>query len=365
MDTFRQILQAAVEGGASDIHLKADRPIIFRINRQLVPVDAPAPTGNWISQIIETVVPKHLRVQLEEEREIDMALSMPDLGRFRVNVFQQRGGFVLALRLVKTIVPSFADLHLPEILRRLAEVPGGIILIAGAPGAGKSTTLASMLQHLNETQRRHIITLEDPIEYLFEDRHSVIEQREIGLDTLSYASGLRNVLRQDPDVLVIGEMRDLRSAQAAVSAANVGTKVFSTLHTGDASRSIQRILEFFPSDEREHAQRQLAGTLHAVICQKLVRGVGGAVVPALEILINTAAVAKIIEGDRLEKLQGAIELGAGDGMQTFEQSLVAMINLNQITQAEALLHAPSPESLKMRLQGVVLSETRRILKSRD
>lgn len=365
METFRQILQAAVQAGASDIHLKADRPIIFRIHRQLTPIDAPAPTTHWITQVIQHVVPKHLQQQLEEEREIDMALSEPDLGRFRLNIFQQRGGFVLALRLVKTNVPSFSELQLPEIIRRLAEAPHGIIIIAGAPGAGKSTTLAAMLQHLNETQRRHIITLEDPIEYLFEDRHSVIEQREVGLDTHTFASGLRNVLRQDPDVLVIGEMRDLHSVKAAVSAANVGTKVFSTLHTGDAPRSIQRILEFFPSEEREHARRQLAGTLHAVICQKLVRGQDGALLPALEILINTAAVAKILETDRLEKLPGAIELGTGDGMQTFEQSLIGMLHRNQITQDEALAHAHNPEGLKMRLQGVVFSETRRILKARE
>jgi twitching motility protein PilT len=365
VETFRNILQAALEGGASDIHIKADRPIVFRINRQLIPVESPAPTSFWINEVIANVVPEHLQRRLEEDHEIDMALSLPDLGRFRVNVFQQRGGYVLALRLVKTIVPGFSELNLPEIVRRLAEIPHGIIILAGAPGSGKSTKLASMLQHLNETQRRHIITLEDPIEYLFEDRHSVIEQREVGLDTNSFASGLRNVLRQDPDVLVIGEMRDLHSVQAAVSAANVGTKVFSTLHTGDAPRSIQRILEFFPSNEREHAQRQLAGTLHAVICQKLIRSPTGALVPALEILINTASVEKILETNQLEKLQGAIELGTGDGMQTFEQALVAMINNKQITADEALAHAPNPEALKMRMQGVVLSETRRILKARD
>ena len=270
METFRQILQAAVESGASDVHLKANLLIVFRIDRHLVPIESPAPTPLWIGQVIETVVPKHLRAQLEEDREIDMALSLPELGRFRLNIFQQRGGFVLALRSVKTVVPGFGELHLPEIVRRLADVLHGIIIIAGAPGAGKSTTLAAMLQYMNETQRKHIISLEDPIEYLFEDKHCVIEQREVGLDTISFASGLRNVLRQDPDVLVIGEMRDLSSVKAAVSAANVGTKVFSTLHTGDASRSIPPDSRFNPSDEREHAQRQLASTLHAVICQKLV-----------------------------------------------------------------------------------------------
>jgi pilus retraction protein PilT len=215
------------------------------------------------------------------------------------------------------------------------------------------------------TSRRHIITLEDPIEYAFDDKLSVIEQREVGLDTASFASGLRNILRQDPDVLVIGEMRDSESVAAAVSAANVGALVITTLHTGDAMRSIQRVLDFFPATEREHARRQLATTLRAVSCQQLVRSRSGAVLPAVEILVNTGGVAKLIEGDRLEKLHGAMELSTGDGMQTFDQALYAMAMEGKITKAEAFAHATNPEGFKMRLQGIALTETKRILGTRE
>ncbi len=364
METFRQILKAAADSGASDIHLKVGGPVMFRIQRNLVPVEAPVPTPMWIASVLQQVVPGPMLKRLEQEHELDLAIEVAGAGRFRANIYQQRGNYVLALRLVKSEVRNFEELHLPDIVRRIAESPRGIIIICGAPGAGKSTTLAAMIQHLNKTVRRHIITLEDPIEYLFEDEMSVIEQREVGLDTVSFGAGLRHVLRQDPDVLVIGEMRDAQSVTAAVSAASVGTLVVATLHTSDATRAIRRILEFFPSAEREHARRQLAGTLHAVICQKLVRS-KDQVIPALEILVNTASVAKLLENDQIEKLPAAIDLGAGDGMQSFDQALLKLVEAGTITQAEAFHQAPNPEALKMKLQGVVLTETRRILKVRD
>jgi twitching motility protein PilT len=194
---------------------------------------------------------------------------------------------------------------------------------------------------------------------------AIIEQREVGLDTTTFASGLKNVLRQDPDVLVIGEMRDPESISAAISAANIGHLVISTLHTADAAKSVQRILEFFPSADRDSARRQLATTLHAVICQKLIPSTQGGVVPAVELLVNTTAVAKVIQNGALEKLPGTIEMGTGDGMQTFDQALHEMVKTGRITQAEALQHSPTPEALKMRFQGVVLSESRRILGSRE
>jgi twitching motility protein PilT len=365
MQLFEQILRGAVANGASDIHIKADAPVTYRISRELVPVDAAQPTFDWIERILNHIVPPQLREQLERDRELDFSYSPPMIGRFRVNVFCQRGGYVLSMRVVKSAMQEFRALNLPETVRKIAEVPRGIVIIAGATGSGKSTTLASMIEHINQTARRHIITLEDPIEYLFVDRQSVIEQREIGLDTASFSSGLKNVLRQDPDVLVIGEMRDPSSIAAAISAANIGHLVISTLHTADAAKSIQRILEFYPSGDRDSARRQLATTLHSVICQKLVPSVSGPLIPAVEILINTTAVAKVIQADTLEKLSGVIEMGAGDGMQTFEMALYDMVKAGKITQAEALLHCPNPEALKMRFQGVILSENRRILGSRD
>ena len=365
MQIFEQILRGAAASGASDIHIKAGVPITFRILRDLVPVEAPEVNAEWVERVLQHIVPPHLRARLEQDHEVDFAYAPPQLGRFRVNVFQQRGNYVLSMRLVKSSMQNFQALNLPETVRKVAETPRGIVIIAGATGSGKSTTLAAMIEHINQTARKHIITLEDPIEYLFTDRLAIIEQREVGLDTGSFASGLKNVLRQDPDVLVIGEMRDPESISAAISAANIGHLVISTLNTADAAKSIQRILEFFPSGDRESARRQLATTLHAVICQKLIPATQGGVLPAVEILLNNQAVAKVIQGGALEKLSATIEMGAGDGMQTFDQALHEMVKSGKITAVEAIEHSPTPEALRMRLQGVVLSESRRILGSRD
>jgi twitching motility protein PilT len=366
MQVFEQILRGAIASGASDIHIKAGVPIAYRIVRELIAVDGALPTVEWIERVLNVIVPIHLRERLERDHEIDFAYAPPGLGRFRVNVFQQRGNFVLSMRLVKAVMQDFRVLNLPEVVRKIAETPRGIVIIAGATGSGKSTTLAAMVEHINQTVRRHIITLEDPIEYLFTDRVAIIEQREVGLDTASFASGLKNVLRQDPDVLVIGEMRDPESISAAISAANIGHLVITTLHTADAAKSIQRILEFFPTGDRDSARRQLATTLHAVVCQKLIPSAqGGGVLPAVEILVNNSSAAKVIQAGTLEKLAGTIEMGSGDGMQTFEQALHDLVKAGRITPAEAFAHSPNPESLKMRLQGVVLSESRRILGARE
>jgi twitching motility protein PilT len=364
MEVFSRILEGAVAAGASDIHLKVGGPVIFRLTGELVPVEAPLPTTEWLDSIVSEIVPGHLRGRLTEDHEVDFAYATPAGARFRVNVFQQRGHRVMALRLVKSQIRTFEELRLPPVIRQTVETPHGIVLLTGATGSGKSTTLAAMLDHLNVTSKKHIITLEDPIEYLFEDKLSVIEQREIGIDTASYASGLKNVLRQDPDVIVIGEMRDSGSVSAAISAANTGHLVIATLHTVDAGKSVQRVLEFFPGPDREPVRQQLAATLHAVVCQRLVRTTKFEIVPAVEILFNTAAVAKLIHGGTLEKLTAAIELGAGDGMQTFDQALYNLVQAGTISQDEALANSPTPEALKMRFQGVILSESRRILSSR-
>ena len=364
MQIFSRILQGAVSAGASDVHLKVNSAVVFRIAGDLVPVEAPLPTEEWLAGVLAKIVPEHLRAQWEHDHEIDFAYNMAGVGRFRVNVFQQRGSCVMALRTVKAQVRSFEELHLPPVIPRIAETPHGIVLITGATGSGKSTTLAAMVEHINVTAKKHIITLEDPIEYLFEDKLSVIEQREVGIDTTSFASGLKNVLRQDPDVIVIGEMRDSSSVLAAMSAANIGHLVIATLHTADAAKSMQRILEFFPGPDRDPARQQLATTLHAVLCQRLVRTTSGSLVPAVEVLINTAAVAKLIHTGNLEKLPAAIELGVGDGMQIFDQALYDLVNNGTISQEEALANSPTPEALKMRFQGVILSESRRILSSR-
>ncbi len=361
METFYRILQTAVEGVASDIHLKANGPVIFRISRQLVAITAPTPTEEWINQIVDSIVPRHARKRLDEDREVDFSYYLPNVGRFRTNVFQQKGQWCLSMRHVKTKVPSFEELGLLPILRDLAETPRGIVLISGTTGCGKSTTLAAMMEHINATVKRHIVALEDPIEYVFEDNQSVIEQREIGLDSLSFEMGLKHVLRQDPDVIMIGEMRDATSFMAAINAADTGHLVLSTLHTTNAAVAVGRILDFFRPDERDQVRRQLAATLKAIVCQRMVNKAGGGVLPALEIMINTPTVRKMLEENRLEKLAAAIETGVDDGMQTFNQALFNLVKLGKVTEKEALNKATNPQALEMNFKGIFLDEARRIL----
>ena len=361
MEIFNRILQTAIQGGASDVHIKIGTPVVFRINRQLVAIEAPTPTAEWLGNIVDTIVPKHTRSRFEEDREIDFSYFAPGIGRFRTNLFQQRGHYCLAMRYVKTQIPSFEQLGLLPVLRKIAESPRGIVLLAGSTGCGKSTTLAAMIEHINATAKKHIITLEDPIEYVFEDNQSVVEQREVGLDTRSFEAGLKHVLRQDPDIIMIGEMRDAVSFSAAMSAADTGHLVLSTLHTTNASQSVGRILDFFKADERDQIRRQLVTTLQAVVCQRMVTTVTGAVTPALEIMISNSTVKKLIEENRLDKLAAAIEMGTDDGMQNFNQALFALVKERKVTEKEALAKATNPQALEMNFKGIFLDEGRRIL----
>ena len=361
MELFNRILKTAVDGGASDVHLKIGTQVIFRINRELVGIECPFPTVEWLNKVVENITPVHLKKRLEDEREVDFSYYVPNVGRFRTNLFQQRGQWCLAMRYVKTRVPSFEELGLLTQIKSLAEAPRGIVLVAGSTGSGKSTTLAAMMEHINDTLKKHVITLEDPIEFVFEDNQSVIEQREVGLDTVSFHHALRNVLRQDPDIIMLGEMRDAVSFGAAMSAADTGHLVLSTLHTTTASQAIIRILDFFQADEREQIRRQLAGTLRGVVCQRMVGTVDGKVTPALEIMINSPMVRKMIEENRLDKLAAAIETGADDGMLTFNQSLFNLVKSGRVTQKEALTKATNPQALEMNFRGIFLNEGGRIL----
>ncbi|HXD00227.1 MAG TPA: PilT/PilU family type 4a pilus ATPase [Verrucomicrobiae bacterium] len=361
MELFHRILKLAVESGASDIHVKIGTPIIFRVNRQLVAIESPSPTEEWMNLVVKNITPVHLKKRLDEEREIDFSYFEPGTGRFRTNLFQQRGQFCLAMRYVKTNVPSFQELGLLETIKKIAESPRGIVLLAGSTGCGKSTTLAAMIEHINANFKKHIVTMEDPIEYVFEDNQSVIEQREVGLDTQSFEHALKHVLRQDPDVIMIGEMRDSTSFTAAMSAADTGHLVLSTLHTTNAAQSIGRILDFFKADEREQIRRQLAGTLQAVICQRMVNTISGGVTPALEILVNTGTVKKLIEENRLDKLPAAIETGGEDGMQNFNGALFQLVKDRKVSEREALAKATNAQALEMNFKGIFLDEGRRIL----
>jgi twitching motility protein PilT len=361
MELFHRILKTAVEGGASDIHIKIGTPVIFRISRQLIAIECPFPTQEWMNKIVAEITPTHLRQKLDEEREVDFSYFFPGVGRFRTNLFQQRGQWCMAMRFVKSLVPSFEELGLLPQLRKIAESPRGVVLVAGSTGSGKSTTLAAMLEHINANFKKHVITLEDPIEFVFEDNQSVIEQREVGLDTLSFHHALKHVLRQDPDIIMLGEMRDGLSFNAAMSAADTGHLVLSTLHTTNAAMAVTRIMDFFKADEREQVRRQLAGCLQAVICQRMVGTVSGGVTPALEIMINSATVKKMIEENRLDKLPSAIETGMDEGMQNFNQALFQLVKDGKVSQKEALAKASSPQALEMNFKGIFLDEGRRIL----
>jgi len=361
IELLRGILKAAVEGGASDVHIKVGNPVVLRIHRQLVAIEAPVPTVEWMDLVLEKMVPGHAKKKMEADREVDFSYFEPGVGRFRTNVFQQRGTYALAMRYVKTQVPSFSELGLSPVIKDIARSPRGIVLVAGTTGSGKSTTLAAMIEYINANFKKHIVTLEDPIEFVFEDNQSVVEQREIGLDTQSFGTGLKHVLRQDPDIIMVGEMRDATSFQAAMSAADTGHLVLSTLHTQNASQSIGRILDFFKPEEREQVRRQLASTLQAVICQRMVGKVAGGVTPALEILINTPTVKKMLEENRLEKVGAAIETGRDDGMQTFNQALYDLVKDKKVSEKEALAKAGNPQGLEMMFKGIFLNDSSRIL----
>src|ERR1051325_795779 len=361
MKLFTRICKAEDDAHASDIHIKVGGPIVLRISRQLVAIEAPLPTVEWMDNVVQHILPHHMKKSFEEAREADFSYLLPGVGRFRTNVFQQRGELAISMRYVKAQVPAFEELGLPEVLRTVAEAPRGIVLLAGTTGCGKSTSLAAMIEHINNNFRKHIVTMEDPIEYVFEDNQSIIEQREVGLDTESFYTGLRAGLRQDPDVIMIGEMRDATTFAAAISAADTGHLVLSTLHTTNASQSIGRILDFFKADEREQIRRQLAGTLRAVICQRMIPTLDGKVTPACEILLNTPVVRKMLEENRLDKLAVAIETGHDDGMQDFNKAVLELFNAGKISKEEAMAKAGNAAALEMNLKGIFLTQGSRII----
>lgn len=356
-----RILDAVVKADGSDVHLKPEAPVRARIHGALTALDCPWATSRWLKDVIRRIVPEQSWERYEKSGQIDFSYHAPNIGRFRTNVYHQRGEEAIAMRFVKSQAPRLDELGLPSILKDVSLSERGIVLIAGTTGSGKSTTMAAMIEHINEMQAKNIITLEDPIEFMFEDNQCDIKQREVGLDVPSFAEGLRGVLRQDPDIILIGEMRDAVSFGAALSAADTGHLVFSTLHVTNAAQGVGRVLDFFKPDEREHVRQQLAGTLRAIICQRMVRKIDGGVTPALEILLNTPTVRKLIEQNRLETLPAAIETGTDDGMQNFNQALLNLVKARLVTEEEALAKASNPTALEMNLKGIFLTQSTRIL----
>jgi twitching motility protein PilT len=353
---LNEILQVALRGGASDIHLKAGLPPMFRVDGTLVPLkDGKRLSPEDIARMVFGIMNEFQKEKFKASNEVDLAYGVPGLGRFRVNVFQQRGTVGCVLRVIPFKVMTIKDLNLPPILEKVALEERGLILVTGTTGSGKSTTLAAMVDHINATETDHIMTIEDPIEFLIRDKRSVINQREVGVDTVSFSQALKSALRQDPDVILVGEMRDLETIETALTAAETGHLVLSTLHTLDAVETINRIVSAFPPYQQKQVRLQLGAILRAVVSQRLVpRADGKGRVAAVEVLRTTARVREMIEDkDRTKELEDAISQGFQTyGMQSFDQSLMSLVKQNLITYEEAKRQATNPDDFALRFSGI-------------
>ena len=352
---LHDILEMAVNAGASDIHVKEFSAVAVRIDGKIVYSDFVA-TTEFIHSFIDQLVSDKQRRILEETGDLDLSHREEGVGRFRVNIHRQRTYTSIALRYVKNDIRSFKELGLPEALKQISSTHRGIVIVTGTTGSGKSTTLAAMLDQINDTRTDHVITIEDPIEYEFLDKKSFFEQREVGIDTESFQSALKHAMRQDPDVIMVGEMRDRVSFEAALQASDTGHLVLTTLHASNAAQTINRILDLFEKNEQEPIREALAINLIAVISQRLCpRANGNGRVPICEILLNTPIVTKLIQEDRLDRLPAAIAAGKGDGMMTFNQCLLDHIDRGIITEEDAFKNSDNPEQLKMNLEGIFLN----------
>jgi twitching motility protein PilT len=335
------LLRHAVDSGASDVHLKIGQPPVLRRDGTLVPLDGWPPLDEaQLDDVLATLTGTDpaRRQHFDDTGELDLAYTPTGLPRFRVNGFRQRGSISFALRVIPTNVPTFETLGLPLGVGVLAEEHRGLVLVTGATGSGKTTTLAAIVGHINATRHQHIVTIEDPIEILHEDRSCIVNQREVGLDTASFGEALRRALRQDPDVILIGELRDAETAQTAMQAAESGHLVLSTLHTVDAAESIGRIIEFFPPEKQVQVRTILAGVLRGVISQRLLPRVDVGRIAAVEVMVNNARIAELIRENKVDEVTDAIADGAYFQMQTFTQALITMV-LAEVVDTETAANA--------------------------
>ena len=359
MPTLKKILSYAVKNGASDIHLTVGSPPAVRIDGKIRFIESealtPSDTHDMASEIMNE---KELEVFLETG-DADLAYGVPGLGRFRVNCMMQRGSTGIVMRHVKGKILSFSDLNLPPAMQQVGELHRGLVLVTGTTGSGKSTTLASLIDWINQRNRFHIVTLEDPIEFLYTNKKSIISQREINIDTRSFDSALRAAMREDPDVILIGEMRDADTFQAAISAAETGHLVFSTLHTTNVMLTIDRIMDMFPSTLHDQIRSQLSMQLRACMAQRLIPSADGkGRVPALELMFTNPGIAGLIKENNVKQIPNAIVGGKEEGMQTFNMSLVSLIKSGLIKEEIAYAQSDNPEELRMNLQGIYLSSSR-------
>jgi twitching motility protein PilT len=352
---FKIVLQTMAQQGGSDLHLKIGRPPTMRLNGELVAMDMAPLRPEDLRSIGEQIIPPKQRREFDEAKDADFAIGVPGVGRFRVNVYQQRGSLAYAFRAIAFQALSMEELNLPPVLKEIALKPRGLVLVTGITGSGKSTALASMIQYVNENRHANVITIEDPIEFLHRDIKCHINQREVGTDTTSFAQALRRVLRQDPDIIMIGEIRDLETLEIALKAADTGHMVFSTLHTMDATQTINRILSFYPPHEQADIRFQLSTALQAVVCLRLVpRADKPGRIPATEILVNSAAVSENIrDASKALAIPDLIREGTVQyGMQSFDQSLLNWYKQGAISYESALFASSSPSEFALRVQGI-------------
>jgi len=352
---YKAVLQHMIQANASDLHLKVGRPPTLRVDGHMMAMEQPPLRQEDLRSLAEQIMaPKNIK-EFSEQKESDFALAVPGIGRFRVNAYQQRGTIAYALRTVPFQAKTIAELNLPEVCERIALMPRGLILVTGITGSGKSTALASMLHYINQNRHANIITIEDPIEFLHRDIKSSINQREVGTDTNSFAQALRRVLRQDPDILLVGEIRDLETLDIALKAAETGHLVFSTLHTTDATQTINRILSFYPPHQQTEVRYMLSTALRAIISLRLVRRADKkGRVPAAEILVNTEAVRdQMRDMSKAMSIPQLIKEGAVPyGMQSFDQSLMNWYNKGVVTYDDALFAASNPAEFALKAQGI-------------
>jgi twitching motility protein PilT len=349
---IESLLEQVISHKASDLHLQVGVPPMLRVDGKLVPVEsADALTEETIEQLVFAILDEDQKQILLKDKEFDFSFAFGDLGRFRVNAFHERGNLASALRLIPTEIRPVEQLGLPNALDGWTEFPRGLVLVTGPTGSGKSTTLAALVDKINETRAAHIITIEDPIEYTHKNKKSIIVQREVHYDTYSFAASLRSALRQDPDVVLIGEMRDLETIAAAITIAETGHLVFATLHTNSAAQSIDRMIDVFPPHQQGQIRSQLSSILMGICSQRLVPAIGGGRIAAAEILVVTPAVRNIIREGKTHQLDAVIQTGAEYGMQSMDRTLVNLVHAGTISYDEARLVAVSVEELDRLMRG--------------
>ena len=345
---LEELLALVIERGASDLHISVGRRPTLRIDGALVQIESKdIVTGEFAKQFVEEILRGDQKTRFLEEKELDFSYSFADIARFRVNVFMQRGEFAAAMRLIPTKVRTMDELGHPQVLHNYTRVSQGFFLVVGPSGQGKSTTLAAMIDEINKQRACHIVTIEDPIEYLFQNNKAIIDQREIGQDTKNFNIALRSVLRQDPDVIMVGEMRDPETISAAITAAETGHLVFSTLHTNNASQTIDRIIDSFPPAQQNQIKAQLSGTLLGVLSKRLIPRINGGRVAAFELLIANAAVKNLIREGKTHQIDLVIETSAEEGMISLNRSLANLIKKGEISYDQAIVHSLNPSELRI------------------